>query len=126
MQYIDRNGHVHISDFELKVIEARKNGTLKNLPVHSGGEVVKKIQYLIDIDMWEFAIPCIEIRKAVDDIRKIEGSVSTWDIDVIDGVLYVNGTGYKRIAPKSPREPFNPREYYWEGRILARQEAAYD
>lgn len=126
MRYIDSSGHVHYSDFELKVMEARMNGTLKNLPVHSRGEAVVKIQYLMDIDTLEFSASRREIAKIVEDIKKIEGGVSNWDIDVIDGVLYVNGTGYKRIAPKSPREPFNPREYYWEGRILARQETAYD
>ena len=44
---------------------------------------------------------------------------------VIDGYLYINETPIKRIAPKDPRPAWSEAAYYYEGKILARQEAAY-
>ena len=41
---------------------------------------------------------------------------------VVDGFLYLNGDPVGRIAPKDPRPAFDDVAYYFEGRILARQE----
>lgn len=44
---------------------------------------------------------------------------------VDDGFLFMNDEPVGRIAPKAPRT-YNAGADYWEGCILARQEAYYD
>ena len=72
-----------------------------------------------------------ELIKLVSDFRSAQIKAGSARIDdqltaqVIDGVLYINNQFVKRIAPKDLRPAYNEAAYYWEGRILARQEATY-
>lgn len=46
------------------------------------------------------------------------------DGEVKDGVFFINGEAVKRVAPRLPRTSFEAEAYYYEGRILAKQEVA--
>ena len=45
--------------------------------------------------------------------------------DVQDGFLFINDIPVGRIASRLPRVTVSDGAMYWEGRILARQEALY-
>jgi hypothetical protein len=80
---------------------------------------------------WHDIAPAKELVKLVSDYRRAQIEAGnarkddTLTAKVIDGALYLNNDFIKRIAPKDPRPAYNEAAYYWEGRILARQEAAY-
>ena len=46
--------------------------------------------------------------------------------DVMDGFLFINSLPVGRIAARKPRVAVSEGALYWEGRILARQEAVYN
>lgn len=61
-----------------------------------------------------------------DQIKQRKAHINdTYKSKVIDGFLYINDIPVKRIAPKDPRPAWNEAAYYYEGKILARQEAVY-
>ena len=69
---------------------------------------------------------CAEVVKMVSKWR-IGKLVSVQMVaKVDDGFLFINGDPVGRIAPKMPRVSYSASADYWEGRILARQEACYD
>lgn len=80
---------------------------------------------------WRDIIPGKELIKLIIDFRHNQIKSGKARIDdtltakVIDGYLYINDIPIKRIAPKDPRPAYNEAAYYIEGKILARQEAAY-
>ena len=43
------------------------------------------------------------------------------DAKIIDGVLYINSDGVKRVAPKLQNVEYKAEAAYWEGKILAKQ-----
>lgn len=81
---------------------------------------------------WQHITPGKELIKLVIDYRHNQIKSGKARIDdiltakVIDGCLYLNNEFIKRIAPKDPRPEYNEAAYYWEEKILARQEAYYE
>lgn len=77
---------------------------------------------------WSDMTPARDIIKMIQGYRRQQidtGTARRGDTltaTVCDGFLYINGDPVGRIAPKDPRPAFNEMAYYWEGRILARQE----
>ena len=72
-----------------------------------------------------------DLIKLVSDYRRRQINAGKARIDdkytakVIDGYLYINNEPIARIAPKTPKVSFDEYSHYIEGRILARQEAAF-
>ncbi|MCR5453177.1 MAG: hypothetical protein K6F00_11175 [Lachnospiraceae bacterium] len=69
-----------------------------------------------------FYMDCKEVVKTVIDWRKANGYPKEMIARVDDGFLHINNIPVIRIAPKEPHCAFSEEAYYWEDRILARQE----
>ena len=69
---------------------------------------------------------CAEVVKMVSKWRIGKLASVQMVAKVDDGFLFINGDPVGRIAPKMPRASYSASAEYWEGRILARQEACYD
>lgn len=69
------------------------------------------------------AMKPVEIAKVVSGWRREHGWPREMIATVDDGFLFINSIPVGRIAPKHPRSAFSERAYYWEGRILERQES---
>jgi len=67
----------------------------------------------------------IDICKAISKWRIGKPIDIDMDAHVYDGVLWINGKAIKRVSAKMPRQAWSEAAHYWEGRILARQEAGY-
>ena len=74
--------------------------------IMSAKEILRKMQ--------EYRTKCIKAGTAKGD--------DTLTAKVINGFLYLNNSPICRIAPLDPKPSFDEVAYYWEGRILARQE----
>lgn len=68
-----------------------------------------------------FYLDCKETIKLVTNWRRKNNYPQTMKAIVNDGFLFINNIPVGRIAPKTPTI-FDEGAYYWEGRILARQE----
>ena len=79
----------------------------------------------VNIQVSQF-MNCAEVVKMVSKWRI--GKLANMEMiaKVDDGFLFINGDPVGRIAPKMPRVSYSASAEYWEGRILARQEACYD
>ena len=62
----------------------------------------------------------------VEKFRRENNYPKSMIASVYDGFLYINNIPAGRIAAKIPRVTYSAGAAYWEGRILARQENAYD
>ncbi len=68
----------------------------------------------------------MEIVKMVSDFRRKNNFPENMTAKVNDGFLYINNISVGRIAPKMPRAyAYSARADYWEGRVLAQQEAIW-
>lgn len=73
-----------------------------------------------------------ELIKMVSDYRSKQIKAGKANINdkyiasIVDGYLYINNEPVGRIAPKDHRPQFDETSYYYEGKILARQEALYN
>lgn len=68
----------------------------------------------------------IDFEKAARAYRRtIRHEITAAMQKVIDGVLYIENKPVMRLEPKTPRVPYSERAAYYEGRILARQEAYF-
>lgn len=65
----------------------------------------------------------VEIAKVVSEWRRNHGYPKEMTATVVDGFLFINGIAAGRIAPKPLNPAFSEGAYYWEGRILERQES---
>ena len=81
---------------------------------------------------WRDIAPAKELVKIVQNYRRdcIKAGTAKKDdtikATVKNGFLYLDDKPIKRIAPKDPAPVFDEVAYYWEGKILARQEKYYD
>lgn len=82
----------------------------------------KEIYPQIDALMYGAMKP-IEVAKLISEWRREHGWPQEMDATVDDGFLFINSIPVGRIEPKYPRPGFSERAYYWEGRILERQES---
>ena len=84
----------------------------------------KKIypQLELEIALMYGTMKPVEIAKVVSEWRRDHGYPKEMAATVVDGFLFINGIAAGRIAPKHPTPAFSEGEYYWEGRILERQE----
>lgn len=86
-------------------------------------EFINKIYQKIPIDKVSICKP-IELAQIVFPYlyknHLFMGNIK--EIDVVNGVLYLNNSEVARICEKDIKKPFNAEGYYLEGRILAQQE----
>jgi hypothetical protein len=93
-------------------------------------------------EMYKWTQNVVATAEITDDYWRLAGKEMFWDIlrtaskwrvgkhvnvamngAVLDGVLYINGEVIKRVAPKMPRRySYSEEAYYWEGKILEKQE----
>lgn len=70
-----------------------------------------------------FYMNCKEVIKTVIAWRRENGWPSTMTARVENNFLYINDKPVGRIAPAIAKTKYSESANYWEGRILARQEA---
>ena len=71
----------------------------------------------------DFSYSAKETIKMVAQWRRTHNFPSVMVPDVMEGFLFINDMPVGRIASRPPRVTVSDGAMYWEGRILARQEA---
>lgn len=70
-----------------------------------------------------FEMKCLEVIKTVKKWRRNNGFPKEMEARVTNNFLYINNIPVGRIAPAPNKNTeYDERAYYWEGRILERQE----
>lgn len=81
-------------------------------------------QIFPNVKTWKgFKGEMMEVVQLVSKFRRENNFPENMKAKVNDGFLYINDLAVGRIAPKAPRAAWSAGADYWEGRILARQEA---
>ena len=80
------------------------------------------IGQVMDFDLFE---TYYAIRDYMKDHGQLWRQARANDYRISGGCLYINDELITRVAPL-PRRPYSEAAGYWEGRILARQEASYE
>ena len=86
-------------------------------------EAINQAWGQVDISVaWTLPSPS-EMIRIVEGWRRANGFPQELAVRVDDGFLFLNDEAVTRIAAKLPRVAYSAGAAYWEGRILARQEA---
>lgn len=73
----------------------------------------------------DFTFSPVECLKMIEQWRIGKPANMEMVPDVMDGFLFINSMPVGRIARKTPKVTVSEGALYWEGRILARQEAYF-
>ena len=69
---------------------------------------------------WNSEVDVVETAELMKDyIAKNGGTAFSYDWEIKDGVLYVDGKVLKRVGPSDRKIGYDPEADYWEARCLS-------